>query len=204
MSYKLGELLKDKNIILASASPRRKQLLEGLCVKFTIGKVEGYNESYPASLEAEDVPQYISEQKSLHYQNIAHDGKLDENTIVITSDTIVLLNGEIIGKPKDREDAIKMLHKLSGNKHTVVTGVCIRDCSHLKSFTDTADVWFARLTDDEIAWYVDNYKPYDKAGAYAIQEWIGYAGIKKIHGSIYTVMGLPVRRLYEELIRFIS
>lgn len=195
--YYLAEKLKDKKVILASASPRRKELLGGLEIPFTIGKVSDYDETYPKGLTVNKVPQYIANQKSLHFSK-----PIKDNEIVITADTIVILNGKKIGKPKDRTDAIKMLRKLSAHKHTVVTGVCIRDCKHQKSFSATSDVWFGEMTDDEINWYVDNYKPYDKAGSYGVQEWIGYIGILKINGSFYNVMGLPIQRLYRELLKF--
>ncbi len=195
--YLLADKFKGKKIILASESPRRKKLLEGVDIPFKIGKVSNYNETYPKDLSVKRVPQYIANQKSLHFSN-----PLKANEIVITADTIVVLNGKKIGKPKDRTDAIKMLGKLSGHKHTVVTGVCIRDNKHKKSFSASSDVWFGEMTKDEICRYVDKYKPYDKAGAYGVQEWIGYIGIIKINGSFYNVMGLPIQKLYRELLKF--
>lgn len=195
--YLLADKFKGKKIILASESPRRKKLLEGVDIPFKIGKVSNYNETYPKDLSVKRVPQYIANQKSLHFSN-----PLKANEIVITADTIVILNGKKIGKPKDRTDAIKMLGKLSGHKHTVVTGVCIRDNKHKKSFSASSDVWFGEMTKDEISRYVDIYKPYDKAGAYGVQEWIGYIGIVKINGSFYNVMGLPIQKLYRELLKF--
>ncbi len=197
------ELNKYK-IILASKSPRRQQLFNNL---FPIYKNEGLNfeiktkeveEIYPENLKEEQIALYLSELKANAFKN----EELDCNTIVITADTIVCLNNNILDKPKNYEEAVKTLKLLSGNKHTVITGVCIKSTNKIKSFYVSTDVYFKHLSLDEINFYVKNYKPYDKAGAYGIQEWIGYIGIEKIEGSFYNVMGLPTNRLYEELLDF--
>ncbi len=143
------------------------------------------------------MPQFIAEQKAFHY-----DGKIEEDDILITSDTIVILDGEKLGKPASQDEAVGMLRKLCGKTHSVVTAVCIKDLHHSISFSDKAEVTFAELGEEDIRWYVEHFRPYDKAGAYAIQEWIGLAGIKKIEGSVYTVIGLPVERLYQSLLAF--
>jgi septum formation protein len=179
-------------IILASQSPRRKQLLEWAEVEFEI-IVEPTDESYPSNLLAQDVAVHIAKQKA---EAVKH--KL-ANKIIIAADTIVFLNNEIIGKPKDREDAINILTKLSGNLHQVITGVVIVKDQHEISFADITEVEFHQLTKSQIEFYIDKYKPYDKAGAYAIQEWIGVVGIKSINGDFYNVMGLPVSRVIQAL-----
>lgn len=180
--------------ILASASPRRKELLAGLNLNFTIKVKEGIDESYPEGLSAEDIPMHISQKKSEAYRN-----ELEEDEILITADTIVWLDGEVLGKPKDRQNAIDMLKKLSGKTHLVVTGVTISSLHKQTSFSSTTEVQFANLTDEEIQFYVEHYSPMDKAGAYGIQEYIGFIGVTSIKGSYFNVMGLPVQRLYQEL-----
>lgn len=192
----LSNLSKYK-IILASNSPRRKELLSGLGIDFQIRTIKGIDESYPDSLQGEDIPIYISKKKaSVYLQSISDD------ELLITADTIVYLDGEVMGKPKSAEDAIGMLSRLSGRIHDVITGVSIVTKEKQVSFASTSKVSFASLTEKEIMYYVDNYSPLDKAGAYGIQEWIGYIGVNGLSGSYFNVMGLPVQRLYEELRKF--
>ncbi len=202
----LAERLEGKNVILASASPRRRELLAQLGITFYQGSVADYDENYPASLSPFEVAEYICKEKSLHYYGCATlgttDGYLADNHILITSDTVVILGNQILGKPKERAEAIDMISSLGGKSHNVVTAVCIRDNRRTISFSDICKVEFARLDKEEIEYYVDTFKPYDKAGGYAIQEWIGLAGIKSISGNIYTVIGLPTQRLYKELLNF--
>lgn len=181
-------------IVLASQSPRRKQLLEWAEIPFEI-IVKETDEHFPPGLSAEEVAVYIARNKALAVQEIA-----GEKTI-LAADTIVVLGDHIIGKPVHREDAVSMLLALSGEKHRVVTGVVIRKREQEISFADVTEVEFHPVTEQEIEFYVDKYKPYDKAGAYAIQEWIGVVGIKSIHGDFYNVMGLPVSRVVRELHR---
>ena len=178
--------------ILASQSPRRKQLLEWAEVDFEI-IIHPTDESYPPHLTPEAVAVYIAEQKG---KAVLENAK---GKTVIAADTIVVLNNDIIGKPKDRNDAVSILSRLSGNKHYVITGVAILNSETHLSFSDVTEVEFHPLTNDQIHFYVDKYKPYDKAGAYAIQEWIGVVGIKCIHGDFYNVMGLPVSRVVQAL-----
>lgn len=187
--------LKKYNIILASGSPRRKELLDGLGIKFTVEVVKGIKETYPEELPVEEIPVYLSRLKASAYD-------IKANELIITADTVVILGGKVIGKPKDAADAENMLSQLSGNVHTVVTGVTISTKERVESFACSSEVEFAPLSVDEIKYYVDNYSPFDKAGSYGIQEWIGYMGIKGINGSFYNVMGLPVQRLYALLKTF--
>ena len=186
--------LKKYNIILASKSPRRQELLGMLDIPFEIKVKDGINESYPADLPAIEVPEFLSRLKGNAY---AEDIK--GNEMVITADTIVILDGKIFGKPHDEEDAIDMLMKLQGRTHTVASGVCIATKEKIVSFTACTSVSFAPLTREEAAWYVGKYRPLDKAGAYGIQEWIGCAAVAGIDGSFYNVMGLPVHQLYNVL-----
>lgn len=192
----LHEKLKGKRIVLASKSPRRRELLAGLELEFTV-ESKDVEEIYPEGMPAEEIPVYLAQLKAAPYQ-----GELDESTLVITSDTIVLLNGEVLGKPTDADDAIAMLGKLSGAMHQVITGVCFTSAHKTHSFSTTTNVYFRHLSSEEIAFYVHAYKPFDKAGSYGIQEWIGYAAIERIEGSYFNVMGLPVQRLYQELLAF--
>lgn len=189
--------LSKYHIILASNSPRRKELLSGLGLTYEIRTLPDIDESYPPTLEGEDIAKYIAKEKADAYK-----GSLKENTLLITADTIVLLEGEVYGKPQDAEDAKQMLHNLSGKTHKVITGVCILSKEKQHIFSVSSDVRFARLGDDEISFYVDKYKPFDKAGAYGIQEWIGYIAVEYISGSYFNIMGLPVQRLYQELKNF--
>ncbi len=191
----LHEKLRSYRVILASGSPRRQQLLREAGIDYELAAKYAVEEVFPASLSAEDVPAYLSELKSAAYPNA-----LNANEILITADTGVCLGGELIGKPADRADALAILGRLSGQKHTVVTGVTLHTADRRKTFSVRTDVWFRELTPSETAHYVDTYKPFDKAGAYGVQEWIGCVGIERIDGSFYNVMGLPVQRLYRELL----
>ena len=185
-------------IILASNSPRRKELLDGLDLDFQVLVMKGIDESYPNGLGKCEIAEYISRKKAESY-------RLSEDYLLITADTIVWLDGEVLGKPKDEADAICMLHKLSGRTHQVITGVTLRwnssDSNGYSTFSCVTDVTFAGLSDEQIKYYVRKYRPLDKAGAYGIQEWIGYVGVTSLNGSYYNVMGLPVQRLTEELKR---
>lgn len=184
-------------IILASQSPRRKQLLEWAEVPFEI-MVQPTEETYPPGMPVPEVPVHIAREKAIaicrNYESLH-----DTSNIIIAADTVVVLGNSIIGKPKDREDALEILGRLSGNKHQVITGVVLLKGRQEIAFADITDVWFHPLTKEQIAFYVDKYQPYDKAGAYAIQEWIGVVGIKSISGDFYNVMGLPVSRVVTEL-----
>ena len=184
-------------IILASNSPRRRELLKGLDIDFTVKVLPDIKESYPADLPAAEVASYIAGEKADAYKDL-----LSEDEMVITADTIVVLGTEILGKPKDEADARRMLQELSGKTHQVITGVCMMTCEKRRVFSVITDVTFKEFTDDEITHYITKYQPYDKAGAYGIQEWIGYIGVTALNGSYFNVMGLPVQRLYEELRRF--
>ena len=190
--------LKGKKIILASNSPRRRELLRGLDIDFEVDTGNNFNENYSIDVPHRQVPVLMSEGKSHGFHR-----ELRENEILITSDTMVLCGEEVLGKPHSRDDAVRMLKSLSGNEHIVVTAVTIRDAHREETFTDTTKVHFRELDDDEIDYYLDKYRPYDKAGAYGVQEWIGYVGISGIEGSFYTVMGFPVLRVYQELQKFL-
>ena len=180
-------------LILSSNSPRRRELLEGLGIPFEVLVIKGIDESYPDSLPAEKIAEYISCKKADAYKDVS------KENIVLTADTVVVCDGEVMGKPVDEADAQRMLRKLSGKTHQVYTGVCLTSADGKTSFSVKTDVTFKDLSDEEISHYVKKYKPMDKAGAYGIQEWIGYIGITGINGSYYNVMGLPVQRIYEEL-----
>lgn len=193
----LTNLLKDKTIILASQSPRRQELLKGIIDNFKI-EVRSVNEVYPDGLSNEEVAMHISTVKAS-----AFDNDLKDNEILITSDTVVCLEAQIFGKPKGRREAIEMIIALSGNTHEVITGVTLKTKKKEVSFFDKTEVTFYKLKTEEVEFYVDNFKPFDKAGAYGIQEWIGYVGIKQMKGDYYNVMGLPLHRLYRELNTFI-
>ena len=181
------------NYILASKSPRRQELLRELGINFSV-EILDVDESYPESLYREEIAVYLAELKAKPFA-----GKLDKNALLITADTIVWLNGEVFGKPVDRNDAIEILKKLSDNEHQVISGVCLTSAQKQKSFFSVSNVRFKKLSESEINFYIDEYKPYDKAGAYGIQEWIGYIGCTGLKGSYFNVMGLPVQRIYEEL-----
>ena len=181
-------------LILASNSPRRKELLAGLGLPFEVKVLQDIDESYPADLPVSDVALYIAGKKADAYRAVV---KADE--LIITADTVVIVGDEILGKPVDEADAVRMLRLLSGRTHQVTTGVCLLTATNEHRFAVTTDVTFKALSDEEIHYYVDTYKPFDKAGAYGIQEWIGYVGVTCLHGSYYNVMGLPVQRIYEAL-----
>lgn len=187
--------LSQYDIILASNSPRRKELLTGLDLDYKIVVLPDIDESYPQNLVGENIAKYIAEQKSKSYS-------IEGNSLLITADTIVILGDQILGKPKDADDAKRILRKLSGHTHIVATGVCIATKEKLHSFVVTSEVRFSQLDDEEIDYYVDKYQPMDKAGAYGVQEWIGYIAVEHISGSFYNIMGLPVQRLYQELKKF--
>lgn len=192
--------LNGKRIILGSKSPRRRELLAGLNIPFEIDAATLFDEDSAApGCNPADIPARMSEGKSLGFHR-----PLADDEILITSDTLVFCDGLVLGKPHSREDAIRMLHMLSGNVHTVITAVTIRSNSRTDTFTDEAKVFFNKLKDEEIVYYVDYFKPFDKAGSYGVQEWIGYVGISKIEGSFYTVMGLPVALLYQHLLPFLK
>jgi septum formation protein len=189
--------LKDRHIILASHSPRRRFLLRQLGIDFTEVSAE-VDESFPEEYTPDEVAIHIAENKAGHFSDLL----ADPRNILITADTLVLINGRILGKPEGKQGAEEMLETLSGNMHQVVTGICIRSRDKSRSFTSWTDVYFKELSREEIDFYLEQFQPYDKAGAYGIQEWIGYIGITRIDGSYFNVMGLPVQRLYEELKRF--
>jgi len=181
-------------LILASNSPRRKELLAGLGVPFEVRVLQDIDEHYPENLPVNEVARYIAKEKADAYRRIV---AADE--LIITADTVVIVGDEILGKPVDEADAVKMLKLLSGRTHQVTTGVCLLTAEKERCFDVTTDVTFKALTDEEIHYYVDRYRPFDKAGAYGIQEWIGYIGVTGLNGSYYNVMGLPVQRIYQEL-----
>lgn len=192
------DFLKKYNVILASKSPRRKQLLQEMGVDFII-KTKHVEESFPENLPKEQVARYLSEKKAAAFAK----SEISENDLVITADTIVCLGSTILNKPGGRDHAIEMLTLLSGKKHEVITGVSFRTKSRLHSFYVSTDVYFKKLSKGEIEYYVEHFKPFDKAGSYGIQEWIGYVGIQKIEGSYFNVVGLPTARLYDELKQFL-
>jgi septum formation protein len=186
-------MLKDYKIILASKSPRRRQLLEGLNIPFEV-VIHEVDEVFPDGLTMEEIPVYLAKLKAEPFtEELAHDA------LVITADTIVWIEDKVLGKPNDYEHAVEMLRQLSGKKHVVVTGVCLTSREKQVCFSATTDVYFKELSQSEIDYYLDNFRPYDKAGSYGVQEWIGYIAITHIEGSYFNVMGLPVQRLYEEL-----
>ena len=184
-------------IVLASNSPRRRELLAGLGVDFTVKVIGGIDESWPHELKGEDIPLFISREKAAPYK-----ATIAPDELVITADTIVYVDGQVLGKPHDKADAVRMLRLISGRWHEVITGVTLMSSTRERSFAVTTRVKFGNLSDDEIHRYVDSGLPMDKAGAYGIQEWIGYVGVEAIEGSYFNVVGLPVQRLYRELINF--
>lgn len=188
----LQKKLADKKVILASQSPRRQELLKELGLDFSIAKIE-VDESYPSELSREKITEFISAKKANSYTT------LNENEILITADTLVWLENEILGKPKDYKDAFAMIQKMSGKTHEVFTSVTLKTLTKQITFSDTTSVTFTIISAEEIDYYLTNYQPYDKAGAYGIQDWLGYAKIKEINGCYYNVMGLPLAKLYEQL-----
>lgn len=188
------ENLNKYKIVLASNSPRRKELLSGLGVDYVVKTLPDVDETYPQGLNEEDIAKHIARGKAEAYREVMNDDEL-----VITADTIVWLEGTVMGKPKDEEDAREMLRRLSGRTHQVVTGVCLTTISMQKTFATVTDVTFSNLTEEEIDYYVTRYRPMDKAGSYGVQEWIGFVGVENLSGSYFNVMGLPIQRLYTEL-----
>lgn len=186
-------ILSTKKIILASNSPRRHELLSGLDLSFDIF-TKSVEETYPSTLELHSIPEYLAVKKAKAYTDL-----IDEETIIITADTVVIHQEKVLEKPTDEQDAIAMIEKLAGDTHEVVTGVCVQTIDGLQSFSDLTRVKFMPISTEEIKYYVNKYKPYDKAGAYGVQEWIGYIGIERLEGSYYNVMGLPVHKLYQVL-----
>ncbi len=192
----IHEKYKNHHIILASRSPRRHLLLKGLDIPFDV-RIKDVEEIYPSHLKKEEIALHLCELKAT-----AFDGELNNDTLVITADTIVWINNKVLNKPKDYNDAVDILTQLSGNMHEVITGVCLKTKNKTKSFYALTKVYFKELSKEEITFYVENYKPYDKAGAYGAQEWIGYMAIERIEGSYFNVMGLPTCLLYDELMKF--
>ncbi|MCD7974195.1 MAG: Maf-like protein [Candidatus Azobacteroides sp.] len=191
------ENLSEYKIILASNSPRRKELLSGLDLDYEIKTLPDVDENYPSHLKGTEIPEFISLRKVEAYFPF-----MDDRTLIITADTIVWLDGKVYGKPQDKKDAKNMLRALSGKTHEVITGVCLTTLSRQKVFSAVSEVSFASLEEQEIEYYVEKYLPMDKAGAYGVQEWIGYIGVENMKGSYFNVMGLPVQRLYRELIKW--
>ena len=189
--------LEKYKVILASNSPRRKELLGGLGIAYEVKAMPDVDESFPTNLESEEIPVYIAKKKVDAYKPI-----MQPDELIITADTIVWLDGIVMGKPKDAGEACEMLCRLSGRTHQVITGVCVTTIDKQVSFSTVTDVTFDELTEEEIEYYVTHFKPMDKAGSYGIQEWIGYVGVRSISGSYFNVVGLPIQRLYSELKRF--
>lgn len=185
--------IKNYKLILASASPRRQQLMKDAGFTFEV-RLKNVEEKYPQEFHLENVPEYLSKVKASAFRE-----ELKADEVLITADTVVCIHDRILGKPAGRKEAISMLQELSGNRHLVVTGVSVTTRTEQLSFSSRTDVFFKHLSNEEIEFYVDTYKPFDKAGAYGIQEWIGYIGIERIEGSFYNVMGLPIQKLYETL-----
>jgi septum formation protein len=188
------ENLNQFRIILASNSPRRKELLSGLGIQYEVKTLPDIDESYPEGLDGMEIPAFIARSKADAYRAV-----MQPDELIITADTIVWLDGNVMGKPKDAEEAREMLRALSGQTHQVITGVCLTTAVCQKVFATQTDVTFATLSEEEIAYYVERYSPMDKAGSYGIQEWIGFIGVESISGSYFNVMGLPIQRLYTEL-----
>ncbi len=195
----LHEKLAPYRLLLASQSPRRRELMSGCGLPYELAPKFDCEERYPAELAAEEVPGYLSRLKSEAYP-----APLAARDILLTADTVVVLDGEVLGKPRGRDEAVEMLGRLSARRHTVVSGVTFRTRERMHTFTAHTSVWFRRLEREEIDYYVDTFRPFDKAGSYGIQEWIGYAAIERIEGSFYNVMGLPIQKLYVELDQFLN
>ena len=189
--------LKNYHIILASNSPRRRELLGGLGIDYEVRVLSDIDECYPATLPVADIAEFIAAKKADAYRATMADDEL-----IITADTVVICGNEVMGKPTDEADACRMLRQLSGRVHHVTTGVCLTTSQQQRRFSVTTEVTFKQLSDEEINYYVTRYRPFDKAGAYGIQEWIGYIGCTGLNGSYYNVMGLPVQRIYQELLKF--
>lgn len=186
--------LKKYKIKLASNSPRRRELLSGLGIDYEVKLLPGIDETYPSTLTGEEIPVYIAREKADAYRS-----SMQPDELIITADTIVYIDGEVLGKPKDETEAIGMLQKLSGRSHQVITGVCLTTTEFQKSFASVTEVTFDQLSEEDIRFYVEHYHPMDKAGSYGVQEWIGFIGVTGLKGSYFNVMGLPVQRLYQEL-----
>lgn len=196
------EDLKKYSVVLASNSPRRKELLSGLGVNFSVKTLPDVDESFPDTLKGEEIPLFIARKKADAYKVLfssVTSNEVEEPLLIITADTIVWLEDEVLGKPANATEAKAMLSKLSGKKHQVITGVCLTTALWQKSFAAVSEVQFSSLTEEEMDYYIQNYCPYDKAGAYGVQEWIGFIGVESIQGSYFNVMGLPIQRLYREL-----
>lgn len=186
--------LNKYHIILASNSPRRRELLGGLGIDFEVKVLPDIDESYPEDLPVTETAEYIAKEKASAYRD-----KMGDDDLIITADTVVIVGQEVLGKPVDAADARRMLHELSGRTHQVITGVCLMTRNYQRSFSVSTDVTFKVLTDEETDYYIEHYKPFDKAGAYGVQEWIGYIGVTALGGSYFNVMGFPVQRVYTEL-----
>ena len=196
------EDLKKYSVVLASNSPRRKELLSGLGVNFSVKTLPDVDESFPDTLKGEEIPLFIARKKADAYKMLfssVTSNEVEGPLLVITADTIVWIEDEVLGKPANATEARAMLSKLSGKKHQVITGVCLTTALWQKSFAAVSEVQFSSLTEEEVDYYIQNYCPYDKAGAYGVQEWIGFIGVESIQGSYFNVMGLPIQRLYREL-----
>jgi septum formation protein len=196
---KFYEQIAKYQIILGSQSPRRQYLLKELGLKFDVKLKQMVQENYPEDLKEEEIPLYLAKKKADAFTD-----ELNDNMIVITADTIVWKDGKVLQKPRDEKEAFEILRNLSGTVHQVYTGVCIRTVNQKSTFSSRTDVYFKELTDKEIWYYVDKYEPFDKAGSYGIQEWLGYIGVERIEGSFFNVMGLPVQKLYVELKNFLQ
>ena len=197
LKLSVGDMLENLNkyrIVLASNSPRRKELLSGLGIQYEVKTLPDIDESYPEGLDGMEIPAFIARSKADAYRSV-----MQPDELIITADTIVWLDGKVMGKPRDAEEAREMLRALSGQTHQVITGVCLTTPVYQKAFATMTDVTFATLSEEEITYYVDRYSPMDKAGSYGIQEWIGFIGVESISGSYFNVMGLPIQRLYTEL-----
>jgi septum formation protein len=194
----LNDLLAGKKVVLASKSPRRQQILDELGIRFTVYSKD-VDESFPSTLKRQDAALYLAKKKS-----DAFDGSVEPDQIIITADTIVCLDDHILNKPENYDDAYRMLRMLSGKKHEVITAVCIRTSEKQICFHEMTEVFFKKLSDEEITYYLKMYQPYDKAGAYGVQEWIGMMGLERINGSYHNVMGLPVQTLYQKLTEIIT
>ena len=184
-------------VLLASNSPRREELLRGIDIDFEVKVLPDIDESYPDNIPSEEIAEFVAIKKAKPYAASLH-----EDELLLTADTIVLLEDTVLGKPANKKEAKQMLHELSEKTHRVITGVCLTSAKKQTSFSATSDVEFGKLTDQEIEYYVERYSPMDKAGAYGVQEWIGYVAVKHINGSYYNIMGLPIQRVYRELIKF--
>lgn len=189
--------ITDYRVLLASNSPRREELLRGIDIDFEIKVLPDIDESFPNDLTTEEVAEFVALKKASSYIN-----NLNEDELMITADTVVVLEDKIYGKPNNKEEAKDMLRSLSGKTHRVISGVCLTSATKQTSFSVASDVEFSTLSNEEIEYYIERYSPFDKAGSYGVQEWIGYIGVKHINGSYFNIMGLPIQRLYRELIRF--